>query len=223
MRNPLNIYFYKAINETKMKKKSFNSPKAIQAVFTFCLITLMTLITGNLSAQNWEEIGYKKGDIDLSAGIGLMPTFVGKNKTAPIPPVSLTVSYRVKENIGIGAYLGYSATDYVPPAEDGKELTEPASLRNNFFLAGIRGEGHYIRDRVDFYGGGMLGYNFSINESADLDDTGRIENIVVDDYADKFTWSGFIGVKYLLTKNLGIFGEVGYSVSIFNVGVTARL
>ena len=67
----------------------------------------------------------------------------------------------------------------------------------------------------------MIGYNFSFVETKNLPD-GRIENIQVADYSDLVTWSGHVGMKYLITERFGIFGEVGYGISIVNLGFTGR-
>ena len=191
----------------------------------FSTLTLTFLFITNLAtAQYSPDIEYKKGDVEVALGIGLMNTFIDKNTEAPIPPLSLTIGYRIQKSISVGTYLGYSRTNYVAPLpEDGTDV--PAvkpSVTNNYFQIGVRGEGHYTQDRLDFYGGAMVGYNFSINESDNLSPDERLENVKVDDFADIVIFSGHIGMKYLLTEHLGIYGEVGYGVSIFNIGVTTR-
>ena len=67
----------------------------------------------------------------------------------------------------------------------------------------------------------MIGYNFSFIDSENIPG-GRLENIEVEEYSDQITWSGHVGAKYLLTSHVGIFGEVGYGVSIVNLGITTR-
>ncbi|MFT5166640.1 MAG: hypothetical protein ACI8P3_001872 [Saprospiraceae bacterium] len=187
-------------------------------------LTLVFLaITTITYAQDKPDIGYKKGDIEVALGVGLMNTFIDKNTKAPIPPLSLTIGYRIQEAISIGTYLGYSKTNYVAPPQDGTDIpTEIPEMTNNYFQIGIRGGGHYTQDRLDFYGGAMIGYNFSINKSDNLSEGGVLENAIVDDYSDIVIFSGHIGLKYLLSEHFGIYGEVGYGVSIFNVGVTTR-
>ena len=193
-------------------------------LFSTLTLTLTFLFITTLStAQYYPDIEYKKGDVEVALGVGLMNTFIDKNTEAPLPPVSLTIGYRLKKTISVGTYLGYSRTNYVAPASD--HIDDPVSsaeLTNNYFQIGVRGQGHYSQDRMDFYGGAMVGYNFSINESANLSTDSRLENVKVEDYDDIVIFSGHVGVKYLLTEHLGIYGEVGYGVSIFNVGLTTR-
>ena len=180
-------------------------------------------ITTNISAQNNSDIEYKKGDVEVALGMGLMNTFVDKNTKAAIPPVSLTIGYRLSKTISLGTYMGYSRTNYVAPPQDDTDVPAVTpEMTNNYFQIGLRGQGHYSEDRLDFYGGAMIGYNFSINESNNLSEDGRLENIKVDDFSDIVVFSGHIGMKYLLTEHFGIYGEVGYGVSIFNIGLTTR-
>ena len=191
----------------------------IQYSFGFLLCLAISTTT---FAQSGSDIGYKKGDVEISAGVGLMNTFVDKNTTAPIPPLSLNVSYRLKETLSIGTYMGYSRPVYNGGAINDNDDPFVPELTNNYFQLGLRFGGHFTQGRVDFYGGAMVGYNFSINESDNLDAGGRLEGIVVDDYADIVIFSGHIGAKYLMTEHFGIFGEVGYGVSLVNFGVTTR-
>ena len=200
--------------------KTRDSIKTIICFFILCLSSLQ------VSAQDYgktEKIGFEKHDIDISFGIGLMPTFVDKNTRAALPPVNMTFTYRVKKHIAIASYFAYSATDYIMPQATKEQAENPISLRNNFYVAGLRAEGHFVRDRIDFYGGGMLGYTFSSKNNVQADPTGRIENIQVDHFSDQITWSGLIGVKYLVSPKVGLYGEMCYGVSLFNAGITFKL
>ena len=203
-----------------------NNMKAnlLKGVYTLLLVTSILLISAiTSSAQYYPKIEFEKGDMDISAGIGLMPTFVDKNTKAALPPISMSMTYRFKKHLAIGTYFGYSATDYVNPVENILKSESQTSMRNNFYIIGLRGEGHFVRDRVDFYGGGMIGYSFSNNRNVQAGQTGSIENIKVETYADQLTWSGLIGLKYLISPKVGLYGEVCYGVSLFNVGATFKL
>lgn len=191
-------------------------------LFASLSLFLLVAISTTSFAQAGSDIGFKKGDIEVSAAVGLMNTFVDKNTTAPLPPLSLNVSYRLKETLSIGTYMGYSRTVYNGGTINDNDDPVVPELTNNYFQLGLRFGGHFTQGRVDFYGGAMVGYNFSINESDNLETGGRLEGIVVDDYADIVIFSGHIGAKYLFSEHLGIFGEVGYGVSLINVGVTTR-
>ena len=187
------------------------------------LITLLTcfiIVFPNLNAQKkFEQFEYKKGTIEVDAGIGLVPTFTNIDSKSRISPLSLTVSYRIKEHLRLGTYFGFSSTRMSTPID---EKGTTMNVQNDFYLVGLRMSGHVQRDRMNFYGGAMIGYNFS-NVSTDIPEIERVNNIVLVDGKDLFTYSGFIGVKYLATEKMGIFGEIGYGVSLITLGVSYKL
>ena len=225
MTTTLNLSPTDSLNIISLKQNHKKQNKAIMKNIIKNGLLLICLVLGTqLSAQYYPDIEYKKGDIEVAAGIGLMNTFIDKNTEAALPPVSITLGYRVKKTISVGTYLGYSKTNYTPPVENiqGKPDARP-SFTNNYFQVGFRGQGHYSQDRLDFYGGAMIAYNFSVNDFENLGASNRLEGIVAEKFKDQVTFSGHIGMKYLLSEHVGIYGEVGYGVSIFNFGITTRL
>ncbi len=191
-------------------------------ILIFGLTVICISFSTILSAQYYPDIEYKKGDVELAVGVGLMNTFIDKNTEAPIPPLSVTIGYRLKDNISVGTYLGYSRTNYVAPPFEGRGNQPDIEFTNNYFQIGVRGQGHYTEGRLDFYGGAMVGYNFSINDFSNLPPDQRLEGIKANQHDDIFIFSGHIGMKYLVSEHIGFYGEVGYGVSIFNIGLTTR-
>ncbi len=183
------------------------------------VITLFTI--QSLNAQNYghqDDLSYKAGQVELQAGIGLLSTFVSMNAKTKTPPVNFIVNYRVKEFFSVGAYFGYSSTVYKGDAIKEDEF----KLKNNFYLTGLRVQGHYTQGQVDFYGGAMLGYNFSRIDTNIEDVKNRPEGVLIEE-KDLITYSGYIGLKYITPSKLGFYGEVGYGASIVSVGLTYRL
>jgi len=196
---------------------------------TLVIIFLSTSLSyGQRYAKN--NLEYKPGQVEIKLGIGLLSTFVSVNAASKTPPLSLMVNYRIKKHLNVGAYLGYSSTIYRPRTENeiarsSNEETKPEDgdmLTNNFYLAGIRLQGHYNQGRIDFYGGAMLGYNFSRIKTDIENPVHRPEGIEIKN-ASLITYSGFIGLKYITTSKLGFFGEIGYGASIVNLGLCYRL
>jgi len=190
--------------------------------------TLFLFITQSANAQNYgrqNDLAYKAGQVELQAGIGLLSTFVSMNAKTKTPPVNFILNYRVKDCFSVGAYFGYSSTAYSGNAKDihGNVVKEDEfKLRNDFYLTGLRVQGHYTQGQVDFYGGAMLGYNFSRIDTNIEDVKNRPEGIVIDE-GSLITYSGYIGLKYITPSKLGFYGEVGYGASIVSIGLTYRL
>ena len=193
---------------------------------TICLLLAFIWIN-NLKSQCYDykkdPVQFEKGDMIFNVGIGLLSTFKGKDLSNPIPPLSLTLNYRIKRTITLGLNLGYSLTEanLMKEGSDGK-LSDVKKVSNNFYLIGFRFEGHYVRERADFYGGAMMAYNFS-NIKSNLERYQDYTNIRIENYADAITWSGHIGFKYLCSKRIGIFCEIGYGVSLFMFGTILKI
>jgi len=209
-------------NQVNLHSKRSATDISIKTIF-LALVFLLG-VASTASAQCYPETKFKKGDIEVDIGVGLINTFIDQNTEAPIPPLSLNVHYRFKKTLSLGVHLGYSKTNYSPDINLEDDPAPIPEVTNNYFLAGLRFDGHFSRDRFDFYGGAMLGYNFSINQFNGLATDRRLGNIVVDEYADIFIFSGHIGAKYLIIRNFGIFGEIGGGrASIISVGLTTKI
>jgi len=191
--------------------------------------TLILFVSTSSNAQNYgrqSDLRYKAGQVELQAGIGLLSTFVSMNAKTKTPPVNFIVNYRVKDAFSIGAYFGYSSTGYRDDNKDihgGSVKKEDFKLTNNYYLTGLRFQGHYSQGQFDFYGGAMLGYNFSRINTNITEVKDRPEGVLIDDNKSLVTYSGYIGLKYITPSKLGFYGEVGYGASIVSVGLTYRL
>lgn len=185
------------------------------------VFTLFLLFNQSVNAQNYgrqDDLSFKAGQVELQAGIGLLSTFVSVNAKTKTPPVNLILNYRVKDFFSVGAYFGYSSTVYKDDAVKNDEF----KLKNNFYLTGLRVQGHYTQGQIDFYGGAMLGYNFSRIDTNIEDVKNRPEGVLIEE-GDLITYSGYIGLKYITPSKLGFYGEVGYGASIVSIGLTYRL
>jgi hypothetical protein len=181
---------------------------------------LLALLVYGLSATN-AQTTFKKGDIELAAGMGLFPTFAKDGATLLVPPVSARLSIRLASNFSLGAYAAYSSSEAhrLLPGEAVRNIS------NEFYILGLRAAAHTNQmDNWDIYGGAMLGYNIPrisddiVKEKSDVDGptySRPAEN--------KLTYSAFVGASYYPVKNIGLFAEVGYGISIFNMGLTVKL
>ena len=208
-----------------MTIKSNNSTTTIKYIimknvhyFTLVVAAFFLMFSKANAQKQFQDFEYKKGDIEVSAGIGLVPTFINIDADVRIPPLSVMLGYRIKQHINIGAYFGYSSTKQTYQLDVDKDINEYA--QNDFYLVGLRFEGHFQRDRADFYGGAMIGYNFSKISFGDSE-IPRGDNRYFEE-EDLVTYSGFVGMKYLVNEKVGLFGEVGYGVSLVNLGLSYK-
>ncbi len=183
----------------------------------------LTFVSTQSFAQNVtsEEVEFKKGDVELSVGVGLLSTFTSKSTTTKVLPVNFMLNYRINQNVSLGGYFAYSSTEWKPtPTAD--EVPDDY-LVNEFYVAGLRAEGHFNKDRIDFYGGAMLGVTKSNIDTNILPGDPQPEGVEIDyDPKTKMTYSGYLGLKYMMTKHVGLYGEIGYGASLITFGVTTK-
>ncbi len=158
---------------------------------------------------------FKKGDKVVNIGLGLGTYgIVGLS----IPPISASFDYGVKDelfdaksSLSVGAYASYygSKSSYNGGAYGWKY--------SNILLGG-RAAVHYdFVEKLDTYGGLMLGYNIASSSYY-----GEGQHIDSGSYGG-FIYSGFLGARYYFTESIAGFLELGYGLSALEVGVAFKL
>ncbi len=190
------------------------------------LIAFFGLLILSATSMNAQNIRIKKGDIQISASVGLLPTFLADKGHTNIPPLSLKAAFFVSDKFSVEAYTAFSST------ETGVQTYPDHSVnqtKNDFLLVGSRGAVHTFKFKNwDIYGGLMLGYNIPMVKTTTTYPEGPIKEGELTpsfhrEAKNNFTYSGFVGATYFVKKNLGITGEVGYGISIINVGISYKL
>ncbi len=188
--------------------------KNILFIIAFCCLSLATAYS-------------QSGKLNLSAGIGFEPTTQMDNATTNKLPMSFKVGYQVSPMFSLNAFGAYSSITSQPiPINDGMAIR---TTTNQTFL-GLRGElKKGLGERFEVYGGGTLGYVFQdIGEmTAAGSKFSRVsgEPTPNDPNASKgqMLYAGFVGSTFFVQRHIGVFAELGYGVSLLNVGVTVRI
>ena len=159
--------------------------------------------------------------LDINAGIGILPTYVKDAGKMVSPPLSLSADFRLSRNFSLGAFTGYSVTETgLRAMRDGGT----AEWRNSTTLAGLR---MAVRSSQmgpwNIYGGMTLAYAHADIEIME----GQLEKVKAEkgirESSGKMIYGGFFGGRYSLTPHLGVFGEVGFGISLASVGLSVRL
>lgn len=190
------------------------------------LIAFFGLLILSATAMNAQNIRIKKGDVQVSAGIGLLPTFLADHGHVNVPPVSLRAGLFVSDKFSVEAYTAFSSTQTAVQTYNDNSVNQ---TKNDFLILGTRAAVHSFKFKNwDIYGGLMVGYNVPMVKTTTSYSEGPVkEGDLTPSFhreaTNNFTYSGFVGATYFLEKNLGITGEVGYGISIINVGVAYKL
>lgn len=188
---------------------------------TLCvLVNCLTILT----AQNTR---FAKGDIEISAGVGIIPTFFADQSKTIIPPLSAKIGYRVTNNLSLAAYAAYSSSETDQISLPDGSVTH---YENDYLILGLRGAAHTNRlDNWDIYGGFLFGYNMpQVTENRTFTTSGDVEPVSDQPSFTRpaehtFTYSGFVGASYFFGKNMGAYAEIGYGISLLNVGLNFKI
>ena len=197
---------------------------------TFCFVLFCLLFIATVNAQSYTqpERLFGKGQLDLSVGIGLTPSFLLEGGTMIVPPLSLSADYMVNKKLSLGMYGGFSRTDgqkkMYPIADKGHVVYKEGQWRNTYSEFGLRAAIHYNElEKWDFYGGMQLGYSISKIDAL-LPDLEEIENhLGIVPVRTTFLPGAFVGAKYAISNRISAFSEIGCGVSLVKAGFSVRL
>ncbi|MEZ4986217.1 MAG: outer membrane beta-barrel protein [Saprospiraceae bacterium] len=183
-------------------------------LFALLLIATASLLT--LQAQSYK---IKPGQVQANVGIGLVPTYAADATRTIVPPVSASVEVFITPNLSIGTYAAYArATGSSTYLNAG--ITE--TYDNTTIMLGVRPTIH-SNDLNDWrvYGGFTIGASIpSVDiEVTDDEKTENTPSFTRPNSPNAFLFSGFVGARRALNENLTLFGEVGFGISLANVGV----
>ena len=185
-------------------------------------LTLLSLIIFAITLQTSfaQNAKIKYPYFEVSTRIGLLPTFVKDVAKAEIPAIGIDVDYRINQKFSVGLFGGYTKVMSHPNLlGDGKPMT----FVNEFSLTGARFAVHSTNlKKWDFYGGMTLAYAHSkINVmEGDIEKLKKYKNFK--ESSGKMVFSAFLGAKFLINKDISIFGEVGYGISLLSVGISKK-
>ncbi|SFS89552.1 hypothetical protein [Sphingobacterium wenxiniae] len=157
---------------------------------------------------------FQKGTTTANVGIGLGTALGGLGKARPA--ISASLDHGLWEVggpgvISMGGYIGNTGYKYTDAGYTAKW---------NYIIAGVRGAYHYNGftsvPNLDVYGGAMLGYNI-VKYSSDGSDVNMSNT-----YGSGVGFSGFLGGRWFFSQNIGGYAELGYGVSVLNVGITFK-
>ena len=159
---------------------------------TFSLIVL----AASFFANDAKAQAYQKGDKLLNAGIGLGTYGLGGLGFGG------SLEFGISDDISVGPIVGYSGT-----SDFGTTFS--------VFTIGGRGSYHFNKllgmtdDKLDLYGGLGLGYHSISYGGSSI-------------YGSGITFLGHLGGRYYLSKNLGIFAELGSGFGTLTAGLALK-
>ena len=158
---------------------------------------------------------YEKGTKDLNIGVGLIRTFGFSGETSSVPPLSASFEVGTSDNLSFGGYVGYASQSYNRSSYYGSDVSV------SYFLFGPRMGYHFaLIPKADTYVGAMIGYGaatVSVTSSSGLGTSSTPVAAV-----SSFVYSVHGGIRYPFSPKIGGFAEIGYGISVLNLGLNAK-
>ncbi len=204
--------------------------KIIFAVTLLAFLSLgLNAQEGNADSTKNDQSGipaYKIGDLNFNAGISLGTYgygYVGSRSFTV--PVTLSLEYGFHEYISVGAMVGYVRWKY-----DYSYIGSPYTYSWTYLSFGPRASFHYLpllNEHLDL-GMDETKYDFYLSLFAAFEmRTYQSSDTYMNDYYDNsssFTVGSFLGFKYMVSDNIGLFFEGGrHAFGYGTFGVNIRL
>lgn len=180
-------------------------------------------VTVFISATQLNAQSFTKGSGVLSAGIGLGSALGSFSYGSQTPAISVQYEKGLWETSGpgtisVGGYLGLKTYKY-SGGYGSYKYTQKWSYR----VIGIRSAYHYNgidNEKLDVYGGVMLSYNLLNYKYSDNDSYADYQ--YAGSYGNAAGFTAYVGGRYYIGKNFGLFAELGYGVSYLNMGAALK-
>lgn len=174
-------------------------------------------------AQKRAQLLFQKGQTDLFMQVGILPTYLIDKAKIVLPPVGLRAEHRFGKQYSLGVEAAHSVsqkTDFFVPTEEVREY------QNTSYFFGLRNSVHCDcrrTENIDLYGGFSLGYTLTYIEVLNGTFGPPEWQRDIRPRRGSFTYSGFLGVRYACGPWLSLSGEIGFGVSLVQLGVGIKI
>lgn len=185
------------------------------------LLLMMAMIA--LTGMAGFTQSFEKGNQAINLGIGFGNTaYFGSYYSGFFPSISGSYEYAIVEVpmgaeltgvVSVGGYLGWSTSRY-------EYNWDNYYYRYNTFIIAVRGNYHFIfHNRFDPYAG--IWFGAKIVGGGWHGDGSHPENW--DATSSGPTGGAYVGARWFFNDNIAVYAELGYLISVFNVGLTFKI
>lgn len=182
--------------------------KKITNVFFLTAMVLFAVQSAHAQSSDAQSFGAGSKVVNLQLGLG--STLYGAGYKGSFPPISVSYEQAVADGKwGVGGYLATTGAKWGSGSNYWKF---------SYTVIGARGAYHfYTNDKIDSYGGLMLGYNIV---SSKWKGEGSENNFKAS--ASGVAYAFFVGGRYYFSEHIGASAELGYGVSVLNLGLAFK-
>jgi hypothetical protein len=185
-------------------------------VLIFCLFAFLATTTC-VQAQNAVPFNFETG-----FGLGPVPTFVKDRPHSSGMPLIVYADYRTSRLFSVGVFAGQSVSEAIRESANGGVSM---NYKNAYNFVGARLAVHTDPHRYyrwEVYGGMNAFFARSKVTAVPVDKALQVVIKPETTVKRQLTACGFLGARYAMTKQLGIWGELGFGISIVSAGIGYR-
>jgi len=183
------------------------------------LVTAMIVFTGMAGFTQAFEKGSNAINLGMGFGntayhesyyYGFFPSLSGSYEYGI---VNVPMGSKLNGVVSVGGYLGWSTSNY------DKDWNEDYYYHYNNFIIAVRGNYHFIfHDRFDPYAGLWFGGRIQAGHWK-----GNGDHPEDWEPAKSSPAAGvYVGARWFFTEGFGVYAEMGYLISVINIGVTFK-
>jgi hypothetical protein len=198
--------------------------KYLHLVIFFCGLFLLQ---SPLQAQHLRS---QAGDLEVGAQLGLLSIYQIDRATTIVPPLQLQGEFFLSPNFSMGAFVSYVAAKGQRSYVNTAATTITEFYDNQTWATGVRTTAYsnIQADQWRIYGGIAVGAALPrVETTVDVQGDRKGNDLSVPRFSREATnsllFTGFVGVQYYLRPNVSLNGELGYGLSLMNVGLRYKL
>lgn len=172
-------------------------------------LSLLFFLT--LTMSSFAQNIFQEGMHLTNVGFGIGSNYGPSSFDILIPPLGVSYEYGISKQVSVGGYLGTTANRF-------DQFRDDYSMDVFYFITGVRASYHLNKllgsRKFDPYAGAVVGYNFfQLNDPEDRYRGPELGNALAGLHA---------GVRYYFKKHIGLFGELGLGIAVFQCGLALR-
>ncbi len=182
----------------------------MKKVFFSLLVIGLSLVYNTSSAQELY-------DVNIKLGVGIRPTFFPGGSSGEYGPYGISIGAYFQDNLSFDVLLGVSGAR----VREENDLGDFYDARYGYLTTGLRINYDFVNEGFGkMYVGAMLGYHrqlFTTFTSTGFDGDPDI------DRPFPIAYGIYLGTDVNLSEKIGLFGEVGYGMSLVRFGISIDL
>jgi len=155
--------------------------------------------------------------LEIKAGLGVLPSFLKDKSENIVPPLNLGIQYDFNQKISLEGNVAHSRSRASKQYLAGNL---PYQWKNRLTVIGLKAAAHTRKiEDWDIYGGMLFNYQSSRIEIFREDTVFMQDHLGFKTRSSKISFSAYVGCCYAMSSKIGLYAELGLVASLLNIGI----